>query len=71
MAEWLSLGAPLQWPRVWILGADMALLGHVEVASHIPQLEEPATKIYNYVQGGLGEIKQKKKIQNYTRASKE
>ena len=23
--------------------------GHVEAASHIPQLEGPATKIYNYV----------------------
>ena len=27
----------------------------------IPQLEGPATKIYNCVQGGFGEIKQKKK----------
>lgn len=27
-----------------------------------PQLEGPAAKIYNYVLGGLGEIKQKKKI---------
>ena len=29
MAKWLSLRAPLRWPRVllvWILGADMALL---------------------------------------------
>ena len=29
MAEWLSLRAPLQWPRVlpvWILDADTALL---------------------------------------------
>ena len=25
---------------------------HVEAASHIPQLEGPATKIYNYVRGG-------------------
>ena len=28
--------------------------GYVEAASRIPQLEGPATKIYNYVQGGLG-----------------
>ena len=35
--------------------------GHVEVASHMPQLEGPATKIHNYVLGGCGEIKQKKK----------
>ena len=37
------------------------LSGHVEVASHIPQLEGPATKIYNCVQGGFGEIKAEKK----------
>ena len=34
--------------------------GHVEEASHMPQLEGPTTTIYNYVPGGLGEIKQKK-----------
>ena len=37
---------------------------HVEAATHMPQLEGPATKIYNYVRGsggGFGEIKQKKK----------
>ena len=27
----------------------------------VPQLERPATKIYNYVPGEFGEIKQKKK----------
>ena len=27
----------------------------------MPQLEGPATKIYNYVPGGFGEIKQEKK----------
>ena len=35
--------------------------GYVEVASHMPQLEGPATKIYNYVLGGFGETEQKKK----------
>ena len=35
--------------------------GHVEVASHMSQLEGPAAKIYNYVLGEFGEIKQKKK----------
>ena len=61
VAEWLSSHAPLWQPRVWILGTDMAPLSvHVEAASYIPQLEGPATKIYNYVRGG-GEIKQKKK----------
>ena len=28
--------------------------------SHMPQLEGPTTKIYNYVQGGFGEEKKKK-----------
>ena len=35
--------------------------GHNEAASHMPQLEGPTTKIYNYVLGGFGEKKQKKK----------
>ena len=65
MAEWLSLCTPLGWPRVslvWILVADMApLLGHVEAASHMRQLEGPTIKIYNYLLGGFGEKKQKKK----------
>ena len=29
-----------------------------------PQREGPATKIYNYVQGAFGEIKQEKKKEN-------
>ena len=44
------------WARTWHHSS-----GHVEVASHIPQLEAHATKIYNCVQAGFGEIKQKKK----------
>ena len=28
--------------------------GHVEAAFHMPQLEGPTTKIYNYVRRGLG-----------------
>ena len=62
MAERLSSCAPLwqprfgSWERTW-----PCLSGHVDVASHIPQLEGPATKIYNYVQGELGEIEQEKK----------
>ena len=35
--------------------------GHAEAASHMPQLEGPTTKICNYVRGGFGEKKQKKK----------
>ena len=66
MAEWLSLHAPLQRPRVlpvWILGADMArLIGHAEVASHTAQPEALTTRIYNSVLGGFGEKKKKKKI---------
>ena len=40
--------------------------GCVEAASHIPQLEGHATRIYNCVRGGVGEIKaeEKKKIGN-------
>ena len=34
--------------------------GHVEAASHMAQLEEPTTKIYNYVLGGFLGNKQKK-----------
>ena len=43
------------WARTWHRSS-----GHVEVSSHMPQLKGPATKIYNYVPGGFGEIKQKK-----------
>ena len=36
--------------------------GHTEAVSHMPQLEGPATKIYNYVPGGIwGEKVEKKK----------
>ena len=39
--------------------------GHIEAASHIPQLKGPATKIYNCVQGGFGEIKLGKKKKDW------
>ena len=54
----LRCGSPgfRSWVQTWHRSS-----GHVEVASHIPQLEGPATKIYNCVQAGFGEIKQKKK----------
>ena len=32
-----------------------------EAVPHMPQAEGPATKIYNHVLGGFGEIKQEKK----------
>ena len=35
--------------------------GHAEAVSHMPQVEGPTTKIYNYVLGGFGEKKQGKK----------
>ena len=40
--------------------AEHCSSGHAEAASHMPQLG-PTTKIYNYVLGGFGEKKQKKK----------
>ena len=35
--------------------------GHAEAASHIAEPEGPTTRIYNYVLGGFGEKKKKKK----------
>ena len=35
--------------------------GHAEAASHMPQLEGPTTRIYNYVLGDFGEKKGEKK----------
>ena len=70
MAQWLSSLNSLQRPRVslaGILGADLAhsSSGRAEAASHIGQLERPATRIYNYVLGGFGE--KKKKEENWQR----
>ena len=42
-------------------GHGTAQSGHFEVASQMPQLEGPTTKIYKYVLGEFGEKKQKKK----------
>ena len=44
------------WVQTWHHSS-----GHVEVASHMPQLEGPTTKVSNYVLGGFGEKKQEKK----------
>ena len=47
-----------RWARAWHHS-----LGYVEVVSHVPQLEGPTTRIYNYVLGGFGEEKKiRKKI---------
>ena len=68
MAEWLSscfhFGGPgfhgfASWAQTWYCSS-----GHAEVASHIPQLEGPTTKIYSYVLGGFGE-KNRKKITSF------
>ena len=64
VAEWLSLRARLpcpgfRWFASWVWTWHRSS-GHIEEVSHMPQLEGPATKIYNYVPGGFGEIKQKK-----------
>ena len=40
--------------------------GHVEAASHMPQLEGSATKIYNYAPGGIwGDKAEKKKREDW------
>ena len=65
VAQWLSSRTPLWRPRaslVGILDVDMAPLikpcwGNI----HMPQLEEPTTKIHNYVLEGFEEKKQNKK----------
>ena len=71
MANWLGSHVPLRqpgvslvqilgqfgsWARTWHCSS-----GHAEVASHMPQIEGPTTKIYNYVLGEFWEKKQKKK----------
>ena len=37
---------------------------HAEMVSHIREPEGPTTRIYNYVLGGFGEKKKKRKIGN-------
>ena len=64
MAEWLSsrCGPGFgSWARTWHRSS-----AHVEAASHIPQLEGPATKIYNYVPGrGLGNKAEEKRKKDW------
>ena len=66
MAKWLSSHSLLWRPRVllvWILGADTALLiTPSEVVSHIAQPEGLAAIIYNYVLGGFGRRRGKKRL---------
>ena len=63
MAKWLNCCAPL-----WCLGSLVRILGtalhttlqsHAMGASHIEELERPATSTYNYV---LGFRKEKKEL---------
>ena len=65
VAEWLVCalrwdGPGFSWFGSWA-GTWHRSSGHVEVASHMPQLEGPAAKIYNYVLGGFGGDKAEKK----------
>ena len=66
MAEWLScmlrFGSPEFHQFVSWVRSRPHSSGHAVAASHMPQLEGPTTKkIYNYILGGCGEKKQKKK----------
>ena len=65
VAQWLSSQALLQLPwvsPVWIpLRTWHLSSGHAEAASHIAKPEGPITRICNYVLGGVGEKKGKKK----------
>ena len=56
------------WAQTW-----HSSLGHVETVSHMPQLEGPTAKIYNYVLGGFGEIKAGKKnpMGNWAKGTKQ
>ena len=63
--EWLSLLAPLRrpwfrqfgaWARTWHHSS-----GHIEVASHMPQLEGPTTKNIQLSTGGIWGEKAKRK----------
>ena len=66
MAEWLSLRAPLQAAQCFVglnpgHGHGTAhQTTHAEAASHMPQLEGPATKNIQLCTGGLWEEKGKK-----------
>ena len=66
MAKWLNLctllrGPGFCWFRSWAQTWHRSS-GHAGVASHVPQLEGPTTKIYNYVLGAVwGEKAEKKK----------
>ena len=65
MAEWLGSharfsGPGFRWFESWAWTWHCSS-GHAEAASHMPQLEGPTTKMYNYVLGGFGEKKKKNK----------
>ena len=65
MVEFSPSASAARVSMVQIPGADMAPLpGHAEVASRMPQPEALTARVYNYVLGGLGEKKKKKKICN-------
>ena len=66
MAQWLSLRVLLWWPRVSLIrilgpGRRDGSVPHAEAMSHTAQPEGPTSRIYNYILGGFGEKKKKKK----------
>ena len=67
MGEWLSSRSLLQWPRV-LLGHRQGSIHQAmlsEAASHITQPEALTARIYNYVLGGFGEKKEKRKKEDW------
>ena len=58
-----SLGARIS--RWYKIGENRTFFSSHCFCLHIPQLEGPATKIYNCVQVGVGEIKQEKKKKDW------
>ena len=65
MGEWLSSllcfgGAGFRWFGSWARTWHRSL-GHAKAASHIAQAEALRTRMYNYVLGGFGEKKKKKR----------
>ena len=67
LSDWvrtLHFGGPgFHWFGSWVW-TRYCSSGHSEVASQMPQPEGPTTRIHNYVPGGFGEKKGKKKIGN-------
>ena len=65
MAKWLNSHALLPQTRVRLFrswaSTQHRSSSHAEAVYHIEELEEPATRIYNYVLGGFEEEEGKKR----------